>query len=579
MRRPPTSLPLPLLLGASLVMSALPAQGGVEIIPQGTSAATRTETRLVATTQTEDVAGAPVLTKVTPSTEERITSPTTKLIQDWETRDYRTPVTSYPLQREEKRLVTTTTKNFLRRNTEEVVEKVDKRYFLGGTVLRDDWLKEARFESSTITVQLFDTPADQLLDLYYRANFGYYSQSSLIKDAILATKTGYEQEKEVDPIGWSRGNSLLIHHKPSQVVPDTNADFEAFLVFDMELKFHGGLLLLPDKPYAASNAPEAVLYINQAAIVREAGRDTIVYVQEDNVFEPWMSRYPCPPFGYEMTSSGVVEDPTIRKPSPSRGGVYIPGFSISDIKIWHYVKIPCSDQLAAVREFPQTRLVTTDTPYSETSESFGPWEPSGKMLRVGDGTLRQMTSSQKVLVKQRSAVNGANAAKSLTSTGLETRRVFTADTSSGKGRASLSGSKIRQTLGADKVRASGFGSTSHGTRSQDNGLGIDTLLKPIGQNPLPPAPSPTPKPTPEPTPKPTPTPEPTPAPTATPAPGGRTVPTPKPGSGVRGYLEPWMLPDPRPVQKTQLAQLWWFPQNPQQPPLRVQYEAYRRDTL
>ena len=205
------------------------------------------------------------------------------------------------------------------------------------------------------------------------------------------------------------------------------------------------------------------------------------------------------------------------------------------------------------------KTVTTDEPYSAYSMSYTPWTPTGVTMKGAayrptstnrTGFVRSETTLETVLLTQRTAVNGANAAKGLAAAGLDARKVFSADSSSEKGRATLSGTRIRQTLGANRVKASQVAGSSHGSgvpdargglpglRLGNNGQGGGSHASSGGQAvAAPPI-------------------VPTPAPVIIPVSAPVTVPAP--------------VTSPSPA----VPDSWWFPQDPTTPPPRVRYQPY-----
>jgi len=158
-----------------------------------------------------------------------------------------------------------------------------------------------------------------------------------------------------------------------------------------------------------------------------------------------------------------------------------------------------------------------DESYQTVSDSAGPWTPTGRLKRGAALTnpgLRYEPLTETVLLRRYQAMNHSVAPKQLATSGNDVRKTFSADKSSGKDQAVLSGSKMRQGLGANRVTPS---------RVAPKGAGAPALpLGPLGELLG--------------------------KPEATP---GRPQPTPKPRSVS-----------------------WWFPRDPQTPPPSVRYASY-----
>ena len=168
----------------------------------------------------------------------------------------------------------------------------------------------------------------------------------------------------------------------------------------------------------------------------------------------------------------------------------------------------------AIREDRQN--VTRDEPYQTVSESAGPWTATGRMDRgpaLTNPGLRYEPLIETVLLRRYQAMNDAVAPKQLATSGNDVRKTFSADKSSGKDQAVLSGSKMRQGLGANRV-----------TPSRVAPKGAGAADKPGAQQG---------------------------ASGKSNAAPGHPQPTPKPGSIS-----------------------WWFPRDPQTPPPSVRYASY-----
>ncbi len=516
MSRPPLLRALSLIVSGGLALGALPARAGTTThIPQGSSQYTQIELRTVATTQSEDVPGAKQLTKATPSTTEVITGPTTKLIQDWETRDYQVQVTNYPLRREEKSEVAVTKNDFINRYTYEVPDKTWKTWAFGGP--------------TTTGMDVRSLPE------YYVPTFPkVYGGGGYTPHGI----TEYDAER------WAMTQSILVMVSPSGW--DSN-HLRAYLWFTKDLKFLGGYF----------NDGHGGTSIGTARIIRYWDHDAVEYHMNCTLNDDWWRWQPA------CGTNGTVT--------------------------YHL-----TGRLLEEKTYTSMRTETKDTPYSTFEKIYGPWEPTGRMVRDGRrSTVRTITASEKVLVSQRTVPHNPGAARTLAVGTADPRRAFTSDSSSGKSSASLSGSKVRKTLGANRVTASRVAGSSQGSgaprQGNGNGQGVGAGLSQLIPTPKP-TPTATPKPTPTATPKPAPTATPKPVPTATPKPVPTATPTPMPTpspvptrkprqndtGGQRGHLPflPWAQALAA-VNKAPLIDTWWFPRNPQQPPMRVTYDSYR----
>jgi hypothetical protein len=497
-----------LLVAASLVLSAWPTHAVEELIPKGTRSTGRTETRLVPTTQSETVTGAKQLSGKTSSPVEQITGPMTKLIQDWETRTYQIPVTIYPLKREETRLITTTTTEFLRRITEQVPDGTETRYVLG--------TKPDLFTSLGLMAQVgIDVTPSPLSPSDQRLVFERMRESSSTAYSRPPLSGG---EIELDQAAWDRVGSLVIAVRGNT---SELGVFSAVFTFDKQRNFLGGLV-------EQEHVTNPFSWVESATIEDVVNGNAITFVKKAVSNGYGLSNGD----GYGLSNGdyGLGNSQNLSNPVNYR--------------------IQATKKLIETREAPRFRTTTREEPHYVVSESVGPWQPTWRVVR-GQGTTTLTTSTERVLVGQRTVPHAPGAPKEIAIGTADPRRVFKADSSAGKNSASLSGSKVRKTLGANRVTASRVSGSSQGAPRQDsaNGQGLGTVLNQL---------LPTPKP----------------APTATPKPVSQLRPS-EPASQL-GQMSFQGAQALDPVEKAPLFNAWWFPQNPLQPPMRVTYDSYRR---
>jgi hypothetical protein len=478
-----------LLLTGTLALSATPALAGVELIPKGqTLTGKQTETRVVQTSAVAEYRGEKQLTQTVPYTKEQITGPTTKLIKELEDRTYQTPVTRNYVNREETREASTYRNDYIRRTTSQVLDRSWNIWKVGG---------------------------------YTRNGFGF--QSDLTKVG-LASDGDYRRA----PRPWlSTGRVERSQEQFNQanvvaiiITPNASAHLSAYLLFDKNtLGFLGGAMTC----HGWNKGNPDFAKIPSAHVSRYADHDAIVYrLNCSNSEDPW-------PWNNCETDRVTYE-------------VHLDGRLLESQTLHAY------------------RTVTTDEPYSAYSNSYSAWMPTGLTMKGAayrptstnrTGFLRTETTTETVLLSQRTAVNGANAAKGIATAGLDARKVFSGDSSSEKGRASLSGSRLRQTLGANRVKASQVTGSSHGSSAPEsrgglpglglgNGQGADSRASFGGQAPaLPPI-----------------------------------VPTPRPVPVVIPVSAPVAVPAPVTSPSPAVPDSWWFPQNPTTPPPRIRYQPY-----
>ncbi|GEM_PF-3090204 len=511
MNRSLVSRVLSLLLASGLTLSAWPAQAQqpdrVEIIPMGTTTSTETEDRILPTKKTEERIGARTLKKSSAHTEEVVTGPTTKLIKEFETRDYSFPVDTFRMTTLFQRAKTTTTTNFIRRTTRDVIVDSKKVWIYANGILADG----SKIYSGPRHIE----PAEFRERPLNLSN--YSSESRELPESHLNTR-----------------KTITVTIYPANGEPMVS------LAFDLNLRFLGGRFIDALKHGSSE--------IRVANLTRYADHDAITFHMECTLRDDWWRVEPrC---GTSVTRTYHLKGRLIETPT-------------------RYTYEPR----------------TTEESYSKYSYSSGRWVQSDKLETAGKPlSTRTETASETVLLRQYTASNTVNAAQTIASGALDTRRSFTADSSSGKGRAMLTGAKVRQQLGADRTAPS---------RIPSLGRGGGAPPQAIVTRPQPPKPTPRPQPTPRPDPMPKPMPvtglvpvfKPMPVfqPTPVTKPTPKSTPTPSRATTggspqmKRGALPPSMVaPDPRPIQKTQLAQAWWFPQNPQHLPLRVRFDAYLR---
>ena len=299
----------------------------------------------------------------------------------------------------------------------------------------------------------------ELLSLTYRSGNDY-------KDfPTYATNTGMFTKSQS---AYDQANSLIVNIYPH----GSHGYLDAFMIFRKhDLSFVGGNIICHESKHAN---------IKEARIIRHADYDEIQYRLNCYLNEDWWPWTSCE----------------------------------TDRTVW---TLPLDRKILAHRYLSDTRTETWDEPYQTVSDSAGPWTATGRMDRgpaLTNPGLRYESLTEKVLLRRYQAVNDAVAPKQLATSGNDVRKTFTADKSSGKDQAVLSGSKLRQGLGANRVAPS---------RVAPKGAGAPVLpLGPLGGQSGKSDASP-----------------------------GRPQPTPKPGSIS-----------------------WWFPRDPQTPPPSVRYASY-----
>ncbi|MNR89288.1 hypothetical protein D3C72_202530 [compost metagenome] len=446
MSRPPALRALTLVATGVFALGAVPAQAAVVDIYQGSVSTKREEKRLVNTGRTEEVRGAKQLLGTTPHVDEKILGSASKLVTESEIRSYQIPVTTHPVMQEDKREVWTTTTNYIRRTTTEVIDSQWTVWNLGG------YLREGYRFGAVLTQK---SPM---------ANGDYKSMSRPVAN------TG-PQEYTLERYNWADAISVDISPHGMYEYLDSHLVF-----YKSNLAFMGGNIKCHDRWYAN---------VKEAKLIRYSDHDAIqyrlnCYLNED----PW-------PWTWCET----------------------------DRTVW---TVHLDRKLIASEVKKKTHFETKDEPHSTVSTTTGSWTDTGRRelgAALTNPALRYESLIEKVMMRQVTAVNDAVAAKALARSGNDVRKTFTADSSSGKSQASLSGSKVRQTLGANRVTPSRV-NTSKGNGAPDqSGASSANPASPLFPWLLPPNPQPTPK------------------------------------------------PSPMPVS-------WWFPMDPQTPPPLVRYETY-----
>ena len=411
MFRPSASIAVTLLVSASLTLSAMPAAGQsgsdpkVELIKKGMNSVSRTETRLVPTSQTEAVTGEKTLVTSEKRSETQISGPTAVLIKDWETRTYQVPVTTYSLQREESRTTTTTTSDFIRRTTQQVPNGNETRYLLGD-------------KSPNIGLQVAVMPSP----LSAAAQKSHFESMTAHQLSFYQLPAFPQSGIELDQKAWDETGSLLIGFDGfSQGQGLGLGMIKALFAFDKDLNFLGGICRSESMGVQTSK-------VTNATLRQESHRTEIKFTTSTvSPLFPW-------------------EKPQIN-------------FSDPYVEVW--------SKLIDTRSIPSFQTVTKDEAYSEISESSSPWAATGKLVR-GEGSVSSTTSTERKLVGERLAPNSATSPKKLASSGNDIRRTFSADKSSDKSQAMLSGSKVRQRLGANRVTPSRV-TASKGGGAPNNG--------------------------------------------------------------------------------------------------------------
>jgi hypothetical protein len=480
-----------LLLTGTLALSASPAMGGVELIPRGqTLTGKQTETRWVQTSTSAEYPGEKQLTKTVPYTKEQITGPTTKLIKELEDRTYQTPVTRNHVDREETREASTYRNDYTRRTTSQVLDRSWNIWKVGGYT-RNGF----GFQADLAKVTLFSD--------------GDYRRAT--RPWLPSGRVERSQEE------FNQSNVVAV-----MISPYEGAHLSAYLLFDKNnLGFLGGAITC----HGWNKGNPDFAKIPSAHVKRYADHDSIVYrLNCSNSEDPW-------PWNNCETDRVTYE-------------VHLDGKLLASQTQYSY------------------KTVTTDEPYSAYSMSYSAWTPTGVTMKGAPyrptstnrtGFVRNETTTETVLLAQRTAVNGANAAKGIAAAGLDARKVFSGDSSSEKGRASLSSTRIRQTLGANRVKASQIVGRSHGSSAPEsrgglpglglgNGQGAASRTSSGGQAPASPP----------------------------------IVPLPPPVSVAVPVSAPVAVPAPVTSPSPAVPDSWWFPQDPTTPPPRIRYDRYQQ---
>ncbi len=511
MIRPPALHAMTLLLTGSLALSATPALAGVELIPRGqTLTGKQTETRVIQTMTSAEYRGAKQLTKTVPYTEERITGPTTKLIKELEDRTYQTPVTRNYVNRQETREASTYRNDYTRRTTSQVLDRSWNIWKVGGYATNG-----FGFQGDLVNVAI--------------ASDGDYRRAS--RPWMPSGRIERSQEE------FNRANVVAV-----KIDPYGTGFLNAYLVFDKNtLGFLGGAITC----HGSDKGNPDFAKIPTAHVRRYADHDSIVYQLNCSNNETWWKLH-CD----------------------------------TDKSTW---EVHLDGKLLASQTLHAYRTVTTEEPYSDYTVSYTPWAPTGVTMKGAPyrptstnrtGFVRHETTIETVLMAQHTAVNGANAAKGIAAAALDARKVFSGDSSSGKGRATLSGTHVRQTLGANRVKASQVAGSSHGSSVPDARGGVPGLgLGNNGQggssgasagaqaDAVPPSAPPA-------------------VPVVLPVRPPVTVPVVHPVRPpvavpvVHPVRPPVAVPAPVTTPSPTVPDSWWFPQKPSTPPPRVRYQRY-----
>ena len=414
-----------------------------------------------------------------------------------------------------KQLISTTpaTEETITGPTTKLVKQVENRtysvpmttYFLNREESRQVSVTQQNYIRRT-TQQVIDTswktyifggPTFAGVDIRSRP-FDVYDVEEIKKDSWIWGKGVYMPPgpTEYDANYWNQANCVIVAVSPSGW---GSSHLQAWLWFDKSLQFLGGYF----------NDGHGATRIRKAWVTQNWDNDFIHYDLDCTLNDDWWRIQPAcgtkGRFSYKLKGKLVFE-----------------------------------------KSHATYRTVTKDEPAVETTTAYGPWTPTGvvtkgfvKMAGWFQPMVRTETTTEKVVLSQRTAVNSTNATKGLATTGQSGRRAFTGDTSSEARSASLSGSKVRQALKANQAKASQVTSQSHGAgapqppatppaqKPETSGTGLGALLG-----------------------------------------AGATANTAGLSTGTK--------PDAGTSSATGLSQdSWWFPKDPQAPPPRLRFEAYR----
>lgn len=101
------------------------------------------------------------------------------------------------------------------------------------------------------------------------------------------------------------------------------------------------------------------------------------------------------------------------------------------------------------------KTVTTTTHEDKQTTSHGPWTETGTIEQEEKPlSTRYETETETVTLARYTVPNGKHTQKALAPGSADQRRIFSADSSSAQQRASLSGTKVRQKLGANQATPS-----------------------------------------------------------------------------------------------------------------------------
>lgn len=316
---------------------------------------------------------------------------------------------------------------------------------------------------------------------------------------------------EYDPSKWNEANVIQVTVSPSGWDSD---HLQAILWFDKDLQYLGGWF----------NDGHGSTRISTANITRNADHDVISYHMNCTLNDdPWRWQPAC----------GTNETRT-------------------------YTLL---GKLVYEKTYTTKKDVTTEATHFADRETYAPWTATGNTQK---GSLSRAqpqfgSKTENVLISQRNAVHGGNAAKGLAAaSNVKHRRIFSADSSSAQSRASLSGTQVRRALGADQAKASRLASSSRGSGAPELPLDLPGLRRGNGGS-HPVAPTPTPAPAANATPS---------APVASkpspPPPLNGKEPTTPPALNVKAPF----TPPPLNVQDPIAPDTWEFPRNPNKRPTR-----------
>lgn len=237
--------PLAWMLSSLLVIGlpAPPSLAQSEVLEVERQTTRHVETRMVNAPLPEVVTGTRQLTGTTSRVEEIVTGPTTKLRKVWETRRYRTPVTTTPIQHEERRVVTVSSVDYVRR-TKKVVPGAPTQVWMVGAEAQDG--KHIRAD---------------LIPNHYSSLKGNYR--NMAWPAMPASRTERSQKH------YDEAKLLAV-----SVLPYDDAFLGAIMLFDKStLAFIGGTMVCHG--YKKANADMAA--IPMASILRMGDHDAIQY--------------------------------------------------------------------------------------------------------------------------------------------------------------------------------------------------------------------------------------------------------------------------------------------------------------